>query len=91
VLIARPSGDVRITDHRVARLVRGYGEGAGRSPTRVRAPEVILGGPPVPATDVYGLGLILYEMLTGAPLCFGTDPLDVLSRHLRRGRSYRPR
>jgi serine/threonine-protein kinase len=85
LLLERPSGDVRITDHRVARLIRGYGEGAERfSDPGYAAPEVILGGPPVPATDVYALGLVLYELLAGVPLCAGSDPIDVLSQHLRR-------
>ncbi|MEN3305412.1 MAG: serine/threonine protein kinase, bacterial, partial [Micromonosporaceae bacterium] len=77
-------GEVRLTDCRVARLARGYREGVSRfGNPEYAAPEVILGGPPVPASDVYGLGLILYEALTGTPLCHGDDPSQVLGQHLR--------
>jgi len=46
------------------------------------APEVIRGERPSPATDIYGIGVMLYEVLTGVtPFVSGSGP-DVLSRHL---------
>jgi hypothetical protein len=79
VLFAPPDGAVRVTDARLARLTRGYLDGAARfAVPSYAAPEVILGGPVVPPTDVYFLGLLLFEMLTGAPLC-----PEGLSAHLR--------
>jgi serine/threonine protein kinase len=84
VLLASGSEDVRITDCRVSRLARGRREGVARfSDPRYAAPEVIHGGPPISATDVYGLGLVLYEMLIGEPLCQGDDPAYLLRQHLR--------
>jgi serine/threonine-protein kinase len=79
LLFAPPDGAVRLTDARIARLTRGYRDGAARfAVPAYAAPEVILGGAVVPPTDVYLLGLLLFEMLTGGPLC-----PEGLSAHLR--------
>ena len=47
------------------------------------APEVIRGGHPCVGTDVYGAGVILYELLTGATPFPRNTSTDVLSAHLR--------
>lgn len=45
------------------------------------APERVTGGPLQPSVDIYALGVIIYEMLTGKPPFLG-DPASVLERHL---------
>lgn len=44
------------------------------------APELLAGGPPAPAMDVYGLGAILYECVTGRPPFTGDTPAAVLAQ-----------
>lgn len=84
VIMEDETGQVRLTDCRVGRLARGFGDGAARyAYAHYAAPEVIRGGPPVPATDVYALGMLLYEMLTGTTPYPLDDPNAVLDWHLR--------
>jgi hypothetical protein len=47
-----------------------------------RAPELTEGSPPAPASTVYALGLLLYELLTGSRPVQGNDALDVAQAHL---------
>jgi serine/threonine protein kinase len=48
------------------------------------APEVMSGGRPGPAADVYALGVILHHLLCGRPPAFGVSP-DTLNPHLPHG------
>ncbi|WP_062205203.1 serine/threonine-protein kinase [Streptomyces sp. NBRC 109706] len=42
------------------------------------APEVIQGQPPLPASDFYGLGICLHQMLTGRHPLGGSDEIGVM-------------
>jgi serine/threonine-protein kinase len=84
VLLEEPNGEIRLTDCRVGRLTRGYhGPAAWYTNPEYAAPEVIRGGAAVPGTDVYGLGIMLYEMLLGTTPYRSTDPSEVIAGHMR--------
>jgi serine/threonine-protein kinase len=69
ILIDR-HGVVRITDFGVAKALAGPGltqAGTTYGTAAYLSPEQATGGPISPATDVYALGIVLYEMLCGQP------------------------
>lgn len=46
------------------------------------APEVVQGAPSDARSDIYAVGIMIYEMLCGRPPFTGSDPLDVALQHL---------
>ncbi|MFH8347249.1 serine/threonine-protein kinase, partial [Streptomyces sp. NPDC018045] len=74
-----------LTDFGIARLADSPGltrthEFVG-TPAYV-APESAEGRPQTSAVDVYGAGILLYELVTGRPPFGGASALEVLHRHL---------
>jgi serine/threonine-protein kinase len=85
ILVPVDGSPVRLTDFGVARRVRlDVGLAAPRAthatPEYV-APEVIAGHAPSPASDVYALGIVLYELLCGRSPYRGGGVAEVLCRH----------
>ncbi|MEV0097094.1 serine/threonine-protein kinase [Streptomyces sp. NPDC050738] len=88
VLVATsPDGQMHpmLTDFGIARLADSPGltrthEFVG-TPAYV-APESAEGRPQTSAVDIYGAGILLYELVTGRPPFAGGTALEVLHRHL---------
>ncbi|PRH77146.1 serine/threonine protein kinase [Streptomyces solincola] len=87
VLLAERDGRMHpmLTDFGIARLADSPGltrthEFVG-TPAYV-APESAEGRPQTSAVDIYGAGILLYELVTGRPPFSGGTALEVLHRHL---------
>ncbi|MBA3455700.1 MAG: protein kinase [Deltaproteobacteria bacterium] len=77
---------VKIVDFGIARLVNGARETEDRSISgtpEYMAPEVISGAPPSFASDVYAVGIILYELLAYKTPFFAGSTTEILANHLK--------
>ncbi len=79
-------GTAKITDFGIARTLTEQGltlEGRVLGTTDYVSPEQALGHPVTGQSDVYSLGVVLYELLTGAVPFTGANPVSVAMRHVR--------
>jgi eukaryotic-like serine/threonine-protein kinase len=79
-------GDAKITDFGIARTLTEEGlTMAGRvlGTTDYVSPEQALGQPVTGQSDLYSLGIVLYEMLTGEVPFRGGSPVAIAMRHVR--------
>jgi hypothetical protein len=77
---------VKIVDFGIARLVTGVRETEDRSISgtpEYMAPEVISGAPPSFASDIYAVGIILYELLAEKTPFFASSTTEILTNHLK--------
>jgi len=88
-LLVGPTGEVRIIDFSLSEKPAGGlaamfgGSKVARGTRTYIAPETILKKPKTPATDVYSLGITLFELLAGRPPFAGSDPNQMLRQHLQ--------
>jgi len=80
-----PEGQVKVMDFGLARIQgqsRLTQEGLVAGTASYLAPELALGEPGDHRVDLYALGVMMYELLTGRLPFSGDDPLSVVSQHI---------
>jgi serine/threonine protein kinase len=81
-VIVDPAGVAKLTDFGIARAARDRDEQELLGTARYIAPERVEGGPVTARTDVYGLGLVAYELLTGRPAFDGATSEELVRERL---------
>src|ERR671938_1067932 len=92
-ILITESGDVKVTDFGIARAadattISHPGDILGTA--HYISPEQAMGEPVGPASDLYSLGVVLYEMLTGELPYDADTPLGIAMKHVN-GRLRPPR
>jgi serine/threonine protein kinase/Tol biopolymer transport system component len=87
-IMLRPDGLVKVLDFGLAQFVERSPTGGGDTGSlpgivlgtvRYMSPEQARGLPVDTSTDIFSLGVVLYEMLAGTPPFSGPTPTDVLA------------
>jgi beta-lactam-binding protein with PASTA domain/predicted Ser/Thr protein kinase len=85
-IMITPKGDVKVTDFGIARVISGADTLAQTAAVLGTAsylsPEQAQSQPVDGRSDIYSLGVVLYEMVTGRPPFSGDSPVMVASKHV---------
>lgn len=90
VLITK-GGEVKLADFGIAKMEEGGKDATGLTGTgeavgtpEYMAPEQIIGGEVTERADIYALGIVLYEMLSGKKPYGGNTPMEIMLEKLRK-------
>jgi ABC-type oligopeptide transport system substrate-binding subunit len=83
-VIRQQGGPLKLMDFGLARSVssRMTQEGTVIGTVFYMAPEQAMGDDTTPVSDLYSLGVMLYEMLTGSLPFEASDPIAVITQHI---------
>ena len=80
----------KVLDFGIAKILGGEREGATLTQTgmvcgtpQYLSPEQVSGETVTPASDLYALGVVLYEMLSGSPPFIAPTPIKVMLQHVQ--------
>ena len=86
-VMLRPDGSIVLIDFGLARGVEGdtniTAAGVLRGSPYYMSPEQAQGLPPDARSDLYSVGVILFEMLSGAKPYSGSSAVEVIQQHVR--------
>lgn len=87
-ILVNKTGEVRVIDFSLSSRISGAlgkilsGKQTIKGTRTYIAPETILKKSPTIQTDIYSLGVSLFELATGSPPFAGLSPNDLLKKHL---------